>query len=187
MYESTKHVMKDVHLVIPLTYRACFLSLSIMYHPRELSTLALDGSSNMSYQMQCVSKLRYNMHTQPPDISRSFTVAVFIHQNRFLYILHGRLNHFCGSSSHSSQPPRVNVKSTIRKEPGREAPTPSCPHIVTVLTAPTAQLSCSNRSGRMRGRECVCGPEWMYVCFCAYVHHGCVSVPTLTSVCSSAI
>lgn len=46
MYDSTKYVMNDIHLVIPLTYRACFLSLSIMYYPRELSTLALGGSTN---------------------------------------------------------------------------------------------------------------------------------------------
>lgn len=69
--------------------------------------------------MWSVGKSRYSRHTEPRDISSSFTIAIFIHQNRLLYMLHNKLNHFCGSSSHSPQPPRVNVKSTIRKEPGR--------------------------------------------------------------------
>ncbi|KAK5868811.1 hypothetical protein PBY51_009788 [Eleginops maclovinus] len=63
------------------------------------------------------------MHTQPPDISRPFIITGLIHQNGFLYITFGRLNHLCGSSSHSPLPPGVNVISNITKETGRSSNT----------------------------------------------------------------
>lgn len=93
------------------------------------------------------------MRTQPPDISRSFTIAVFIHQNRFLYILHSRLNHFSGSSSHSPQPPGVNVSSTIRKEPAR-----SLQRLVALT---------SSQSSRRPQSECVCVHQ--HICRCVFL------------------
>lgn len=131
--------------------------------------------------MQRVGKLRHGAHTLPTDISRSFTVAVFIHQNRFLYIPHGRLNHFCESSSHSPQPPGVNVNSTIRMESGR-----SLQRLLALISSqsssrrPQHSWAVATDLGVKWVSERVCVPAYMYapmhvlLCIC-----GCACLPTL--------
>lgn len=124
-----------------------------------------------SCQIRCVGKLQYSIHTQLPDISRSFTIALLIHQNRVLYMLHGSLNHFCGSSSHSPQPPRVNVNCTIRKELGG-----SLQRLLALTSSQSSQHPQPSWAVATDLGTCewlnvsVCQPICA-VCFCAYVPH----------------
>lgn len=121
MYASTEHDGKHC-LCVPADM-LCLVPLpcdthTIMYYARWLSTSPLDGSTTaMSDGMRWQIKGQY-VRAQPPCISRSSTVAVSSIRIES-YIPYGRLNHFCGSRSHSPQPPRVNVNSTIRKALGR--------------------------------------------------------------------
>lgn len=120
-------------------------------------------------QAECVGKLRDSMYAHSPHTSpESSTVAVSSIRIES-YIPYGRLNHFCGSRSHSPQPPGVNVNSTIRKAPGRHLPTPSFPHIVIVIAFHAVRLSCWILDESEHVNRSVCQSERICACPCPYV------------------
>lgn len=113
-----QNVMENIVFVFLLTCCALF-----PYHAIPTPSCTMQDDCQHCRSMAQQDGMRWQIkgqyvHAQPPYISQSSTVAVSSIRIES-YIPYGRLNHFCGSRSHSPQPPRVNVNSTIRKAPGR--------------------------------------------------------------------